>query len=202
MSDNLPAKLRFCYMGLYRVDFSVNKITIHGLRTIGHTVIECQDTSRGLLKYFRLYRKLAQIKGQYDVIIVGFPGHIMVPFIKYVSSVPVMADLIGSLEDADFYSHNIGLLRRWKNRLIDRLAVACADAVMLESNAQKKHFEQRFGIHSKYIVAYTGADESVFYRLPKTESKNFVVLFRGSLTPESGISYVLQAAEILKADPA
>src|SRR3989344_7393548 len=76
-----------------------------------------------------------------------------------------------------------------------------ADKVFLESEEQKKFFEDRFGKSDKYSVVYTGADEDLFISIPFGEPDRqniFTVLFRGKLTPESGIMYILEAINILK----
>ncbi len=90
-------------------------------------------------------------------------------------------------------------MRKIKNKVIDYLAVVFSNFVLLESEAQKNHFNKRFGVKSKYKVVYTGADESNFFPVDHAK-ENFKVLFRGSLTPESGIFYILKAAELLKSE--
>jgi len=167
-----------------------------GLRENGVEVIECRDDSKGFLKYWRLWKKHQAI-GTYDVMIVGYPGHLVVPFAKLISRKPVIADLLGSLADAEEQSHEAGFLRRKWSVCLDHLAVRFADVILLESEAQKHYFEEQFGTSKKYRVLYTGADEAVFY-CGATQSKNpFTVLFRGRLTPESGILHILEAARIL-----
>jgi glycosyltransferase involved in cell wall biosynthesis len=187
-----------CYLGIYSDVFSRNKIYIKGLRKHGVKVIECRDDSKGLLKYWRLWRKHAAIQDSYDALIIGYLEHILVPFAKLISSRPIIADMLGSLADAERLSHNPGTWRLLKNLLIDRLAVTFADIVLLESEAQKAYFIQQFGDREKFKVLYTGVDESVLYCSPgSTQSRN-TVLFRGRLTPESGIFHILEAARFLK----
>ena len=52
----------------------------------------------------------------------------------------------------------------------------------------------------KFKVLYTGVDESVFYQNVKSrkEDSTKIILFRGRLTPESGIFHILKSAELLK----
>ena len=78
--------------------------------------------------------------------------------------------------------------------------VRFADKILLESEAQMKFFEKKFGKSNKYEVVYTGVDEKFGQKSIKSESEKdkFTVLFRGKLTPESGIMHILKAAEILK----
>lgn len=195
--------MRFCYFGIYDPEFSRNRIYIHALRGAGHEIIECRDPTRGLLKYVRLARSLRSLRGSYEAIIVGYPGHIVVPLARLFGSGPVVVDLLGSLSDAAEQSHGARFFSRTWLSLVDRLAILCADAVLVESEAQGRYLEGRFGGAGKYRTVYTGADEAVFGPRPDRgaiSATPFVVLFRGRLTPESGIMYVLDVAESLKED--
>jgi len=169
-----------------------------GLRELGIEVLECRDNAKGLRKYWNLWKKHRMIHDSYDALIVGYPGHLVVPLAKFLSKKVVIADLLGSLEDAEVNSRDVGTLRRLKSRIIDALAVRCADIILLESEAQKKFFEERFGASEKYRILYTGADDSIFYCDRKAKKDSFIVVFRGRLTKESGITYILEAAKLLK----
>ncbi len=192
--------MKICYFGIYKPDLSRNKIYISGLKKKGVDVIECRDEGGRFLKYWNLWWKHRLIKDKYDALIIGYTGHIIVPFAKLISRKPVIADLLGSFKDAQMYSHNSSALRRWKDGIIDWMAVKFADAVLLESEAQKAFFSERFGNLDKFKVLYTGVDESLFYpqNNDKKDSRVKIVLFRGRLTPESGIFHILKSAELLK----
>ena len=192
--------MTICWFGIYNPDFSRNKIYIEALKKAGHIIIECRDNSRGLTKYFYLWEKHLIIRNNYDVMIVGYLGHIVVPFAKFISKKKVIVDALGSLYDAEINSHNPNFLRKIKSWLADWLMVKFADKILLESEAQKKFFEKKFGKSDKYEVVYTGADEKFSRKSVKSESGKgkFTVLFRGKLTPESGIMHILKAVKMLK----
>lgn len=191
--------MKVLYFGIYNRTFGRNRIYMKGLREVGVEVTECRDDSKGVLKYWRLYKKHRAL-GAYDALVVGYPGHLVVPFAKLISKRPVVADLLGSLADAEQNSHSPSWLRRLKSKLIDRMAVYSADVVLLESEAQRRFFVSRFGASEKYHVLYTGADESMFFRTKQPIQGSFVVLFRGRLTPESGILHILEAARLLEGE--
>ena len=162
--------------------------------------MECRDDGGRFAKYWNLWRKHRLIKNKYDAMIVGYPGHIMAPFAKIISRKPIIADLLGSFKDAQIHSHNSGVIRRLKDGIIDWMAVKFSDTVLLESEAQRDFFIKRYGNLKKFKVLYTGVDESVFYQNDriKKEISPKIVLFRGRLTPESGIFHILKSAELLK----
>lgn len=197
--------MKICYFGIYKPGFSRNGVYMSGLRRKGIDVVECRDDAGRFSKYVNLYRKHRQV-GDYDIMIVGYPGHVIVPFARLISHRPIVADLLGSFKDAEEHSHAASFWRRFKDGIIDWLAVRFADVVLLESEAQKDFFIRKFGQAWKFRVVYTGLDESAFYCPASAEksSKEWegrgrkVVLFRGRLTPESGIFHILKAAELLK----
>ena len=95
MSEAAITPLRVCYFGTYRANYNRNQIMIGGLRLAGVEVVECHATLwRGIEDrswaatggwispafwvrlakvYFRLLRRYRQA-GEYDVLVVGYPG--------------------------------------------------------------------------------------------------------------------------------
>jgi glycosyltransferase involved in cell wall biosynthesis len=203
--------MKILYFGIYNPDFGRNKVYISGLKKNGHEVIECRDTSPGIMKFWRLWGKHRFIvknalKGQkkpYDAMVIGYPGHIVVPFAKLISRAPVVFDALCTLYEGQvlsrgWYKHNPFMLF-WIN-LIDWLAVKCADLVLVETEAQKEFFVKRFSVVPKKVVRiFTGADTEFLYP-DKTVSKNsqFTAIFRGKFLPEAGVEYILDSAKILE----
>jgi glycosyltransferase involved in cell wall biosynthesis len=171
-----------------------------GLRENGVEIIECRDNSRGPLKFVKLFIKHWKIRNDYDVMIVGYPSHIAVPLAKFISNKKVVLDALCTMWESETFSHKASNFKQIEMRIIDWLAVKFADIILVETFAQKKFFEKRFGGNPvKYKVVYTGADNSIFFKdfsVPKLQK--FSVLFKGRLTPEAGVKYVLKAADILK----
>src|SRR3989344_6457800 len=89
--------MRICYFGIYNPEESRNKIYIKGFKEHGVEIIECRDVTRGPLKYLYLFWKHWKIRNKYDFLIVGYPGHVVVPFAKLISKKPVILDALCSL---------------------------------------------------------------------------------------------------------
>ncbi len=186
------------WFGIYKKDFGRNKIYMEALKSEGHIILECQDSSPGLLKYIRLWLKHKSFIGKYDVIFVGYPGHIVTLLARLISRKKIIVDMLGSLYDAEIHSHNPSFLRKIKSQLADYLALKYSDQILLETEAQKKYFSEKFGSSDRYYVVYTGVDKMFERSEISLLNKSWLVVFRGKLTPECGILYILQAAEMLK----
>ncbi len=195
-------KFKICYFGIYNPEESRNRIYIRGFRNLGAEIIECRDTSKGLLKYFRLFFKHWKIRNNYDVLIVGYPGHVVVWLAKLISNKLIIFDALCTMEDGVIISrklYNKFSPKYFYIKFVDWLAVKSANLVLVESEAQKKYFDSKFGMNNKYKVVYTGADGGYFFKDENIRKRDrFTVVFRGKFLPEAGVKYVIEAANILK----
>lgn len=197
--------MKICYFGLYDPEFSRNKVYISGLRQNQVEIVECRDTSPGLTKFWRLWRKHRDIlrTGGYDAIIVGYPGHIVVPFARMISRKPIIFDALCSLYEAEVlsrgkYSSN-PLMKGWI-RLVDWMAVKSANIILVETNAQKDFFVDRFKVEpAKVVRIFTGVYDKDLQpeHLIQKRSK-FTAVFRGKFLPEAGVKHIVKAAKMLE----
>ena len=198
--------LRICYFGIYDPEFCRNKVYRKGLIENGATVIECNDRSRGFKKYFRLFQKHWQIRNDYDVMIVGYPGYIMVPFARLITRKPIIFDALCSFYEAQIISRDAyaGIpFRVAYVRFIDWMANTFADKILVETDAQRHYYEKELGVQEgKCVRVFIGVDEKSFFYDPQIKkSEEFTVFFRGRLTIEAGFKYIIEAARLLENEP-
>lgn len=196
-------KKRICYFGIYKPDFSRNSIFRYGLELNDVEVLDCNDNSKGLKKFWNLWKKHKELEGKYDVLFVGFPGQIITPFAKVISRKKVILDALCSLYEGEIISRESSKrlsLRAFYIWCIDFFAYLFADLVLVESLAQKEFFERKFFVNkNKCKVIYTGADSRLFFPDKTIEKrKEFTVLFRGKFLPEAGVDIVIKTAKILE----
>ena len=209
--------MKICYFGIHDPEFGRNKVYSAGLRALGHEVVECRDTSPGMLKFARLKRKHALIlaNGGYDAMIVGYPGHLVVPLAKRLATHarrvlggpirPVIFDALCTLYEGEIISRGkyaANPFRRVWINYIDEAAAEAADHILVETNAQKDFFVNRFDLDpNKVRRVFTGVDESVFnVRVTAAAKKRdtFTAVFRGKFLPEAGVEHVVDAAKLLE----
>ncbi len=139
--------------------------------------------------------------------VVGYTGHVVVPLAQLISKKKVVFDMCCTMYEGVIISR-----KQYSNfspktlyiRFMDWMAVTFSDVVLVESEEQRKYFEQKFGKSEKYKVLYTGADDSVYFLDEKRlhggvqKRPEFTVLFRGQFLPEAGVRHVVTAAKILE----
>lgn len=195
--------IRVCYLNITPGDFSRSGVHMRSLELRGAQVLPCIDSSPGMRKFWEIFKKHRALRGKYDVIIVGYPAYILVPFARLISRKPVIFDAGWSLYEGTvvtrkLYEHQP--LKRLYLWVIDSLAYHSADLVLLESEQQIEYYTRLLRVgRTKCRRLFTGADESRFYFDPAIKKRDtFTVLFRGYTNIDDGSEHVLAAARVLQ----
>ena len=194
-----------CYFGIYKPEYSRNKILISGLKSNGVSILECRTGLMGILKYFDLIKKHWKIRKDYDVMLVAFPGFQSVILAKFLTRKPIVFDAFISMYDSIVLDRK--LVRKYSLKAkyfwwLDKLSFMVADLVIIDTNEHKKYLSKEFRINSKKIErVFLGADTNIFYPREEIEkNQKFKVMFYGTYIPLQGIEYIVKAAKILEND--
>ncbi|MSU54994.1 MAG: glycosyltransferase [Candidatus Taylorbacteria bacterium] len=192
-----------CYFGFYRPTAPRDKVYFDGLKERGYKVIECVDNSPGLLKFFRLAKKLRSLKGEYDFLWAGYLSGRVVSVAWLFSQKKIFWNVLNSQYERvilDRGMHSKFSLRAWIFWWIDFFSFHLSDVSLVETESQKGYLVKEFKINpKKLVVVFTGADPDVFYPDPEVAKReNFTVMFRGMFLPETGVEYILEAAKLLQ----
>ncbi len=222
--------LRVCYFGTYRANYSRNQIMIESLRRNGVEVIECHErlwysledrvqvASGGWVKprfwwrvlctYARLLRRYRRV-GDYDVLIVGYPGQFDVFLARLLSRLhhrPLVWDIFMSiyliaLERglAERSRTTINLIRR-----VERIACRLPDLLILDTAEYVAWFRATHDVPSeRFRLVPTGADDRIFRPVANEVADDglFRVVYYGTFIPNHGVEYIVEAARLLADDP-
>lgn len=197
--------MTICYFGIYNTNYTRNRVNITGLRENGVGVIECNVQTRGLKKHWDLFWKHWPLRGKYDLMIVGFNGHAVVPIAWLVTRFPrkkLIFDEFISTYDSNIFDrkkhspHSFKALKYW---LLDWLTSNLADLVLMDAEAHAEYISKTFHVQRGRVKGLlVGCPDDIMYPRPqnKTES-DFVVHFHGTYIPLQGIPYIIRAAKIL-----
>ncbi len=225
---------RICFFGTYERDYLRNVTLIDGLKRSGWKVLECHaplwekernKTGRYLsafslvlraielkLAYLRLLFKYVFKVGAYDVMMVGYIGHLDMPLAWLLTRLPrrplVFSPLV-SLYDTlvdDRRSFADGTLMSRFLRWLDRWTCARADLVLLDTDVHVDYFVNTFNLpRRRFARVLVGAAEPVLTGDPASRKPNrdapFQVVFVGKFTPLHGLSFMLEAAQRFRDEP-
>src|SRR3989344_3851833 len=100
----IKSDIKICYLGIYRPTAPRDKVYLEGLKTRGVSVIECVDSSPGLYKFWRLFKKHRQFKSKYDILWVGYLSTMLVPLARIISRKKIVFNALSSgYESAGLY---------------------------------------------------------------------------------------------------
>jgi glycosyltransferase involved in cell wall biosynthesis len=218
--------VRVCYFGTYRADYARNEMMIESLRRNGVEVIECHEQlwhgiedrvevtgggwrnpafwRRVVGAYRRLLRRYHHV-GEYDILIVGYPGQMDVILARVLSwwrHRPLVWDIFMSIY---LIAIERGLATRSRAgvcllRLLESLACRLPDLLILDTDEYVAWFRSTYGLPaSRFRLVPTGADDRTFHPLPDRElsTDRFRVLYYGTFIPNHGVEYVVEAARLL-----
>jgi len=175
---------------------------IKALRKAGVEVVECYDRSFPLpVRYHRLFWEHRRI--DYDVMVVGWYGHSVLPLARSIAKGPVVLDaFIGLYEtevlDRRNYARNSLKVRLYY--LLDKYHFKFADICLVDTNHHGDYFHQEFEVpREKLKTLYVSADEEYYFpRETHKSHERFCILFEGGYTPLHGIQHIIAAAKLLE----
>jgi glycosyltransferase involved in cell wall biosynthesis len=203
--------MRVLYFGTYERDYPRNAQVISALRRAGVEVQEqhvavwdgrrdnwragAAAAARLALAELQLLRRPV---GEFDAIIVGYPGHFDLPAARRAAQGrPVVFNPLVSLSDtfvADRGRFRSGSPAARVLTSVDRRALREADLVVADTRANAEHLAALAGLSPERVeVAFVGAEQRLF--TPDwSPPEQFTVLFVGKLIPLHGLETVLSAA--------
>lgn len=198
--------MKICYFTLTKTTPTRDIVYLNGLRNLGVEIIECRDYSPGLKKFWRLWQKHKALNNNYDIVLVGFSGHILVPFARIISKKKIVFNALSSMYDGIIGSRKKYGFLGWRIPycwLIDWVVFSSAHLTLLDTDARKKYVMHKFFISEKKLTRlWSGVDDTIFVYNPTIKKLPvFTVLFRGALMNEAGIEYLVQAANLLQNEP-
>ncbi len=222
--------LRIAYLGTYDPSYARNRVLIDGLRAAGAEVLEYAApldpsltaahlaTPAGMR---RLAGELVRVHVAllarhrsgvtFDVVVVGYPGHLIVPFAWAVARARralLVFDPLVSLFDT--FAGDRGLLAGdsaagMAAGAVDRVAFALPDVVLADTRAHADYYAAALGVPAGKLavvpvgaLSLTGATGAA--RRPTAGAPLRVVQY-GRWSPLHGLSAVLDAAEELRGEP-
>lgn len=147
------------------------------------------------------------ISPDYDLVFIGFYGHLLMLPAAIFSRQPILFDAFVSTYDTLSSDRQVFSARSWRGRLaywLDRQACQSARHVLLDTSQHAKYFTQTFNIkEGKTTAIPVGCNEDLFYPRPaplKSTSRT-QVLYYSSFMPLHGVDVVIEAANRLKDKP-
>src|SRR5439155_5974775 len=145
-------------------------------------------------------RLLRRADGDFDAVVVGYPGHADLPAARRTAGRrPLVFNPLVSLADTlvgDRARFRPGGLAARALLALDRAALRRADLVVADTQAQAEFLAELAALPAeRFSVCFVGAEER-FFRPGWAPDEPFTCLFVGKLIPLHGLETILDAARL------
>lgn len=198
--------MRILYLIGREASYPRNDVILRAFRKFGDVeVIAGGDSGSLIWRSVRVFlRALPRLLARkYDLIFVGFYGHLIVLPASWLAGAPVLFDAFVSNYDTlcfdrQLFSPNslIGRLAFW----LDTTACRTADRVLLDTQAHLDYFGETFNVPSAKMSALpVGCNEDLFHPKSAEIADGLTkVLYYSTYLPLHGVDIVLRAADLLR----
>ena len=192
--------IKVCFFPGRESSYARTRVFLKGLQSIGLSVFDCSSPQKKIFRYLSGFFKFLKYKSKSDVILVGFLGQFLMPFVRLFTRKIIIYDAFISIyQTLAFDRKSIGeegvyaSLARW----IDRYSANLADHVILDTNQHLHYYVKEYGLpKEKMSRVLVGSDDSIMHP-QKTVSDTFTVHFHGEFQSLHGAEYIIEAAKIL-----
>lgn len=200
--------MKICYLPTYEPGYSRVKIIKDALELNKIEVIDCSSRLQtqkrhSFLRYVDVFLKFITKKNQADIILVGFFGQPLIPFIKLFTRKKIVLDAYMSMYNTLIEDKKVIKKDSWKSKLLyhfEKWTFNLSDKVLLDTKQHINYCCKIFNLDpEKFNRVFIGADDTIFFpRKIKKSNKKFKVLFHGRYVPLQGTKYIVEAAKILE----
>jgi glycosyltransferase involved in cell wall biosynthesis len=146
------------------------------------------------------------LRQDYDLIFVGFYGHLLMLAAGPFARCPLLFDAFVSTYDTlieDRQVNGPGSLLAWSARALDRAACRLASRVLLDTAMHVDYFIEEYQLPAhKFSSCPVGCNEEIFYPRPAVVlNRPARVTYYTSYLPLHGVETVVRAAALLRAEP-
>jgi glycosyltransferase involved in cell wall biosynthesis len=196
--------IRVCYVAGREASYSRTHNVLLALNSAGFEVETCFPPDKSKKNLPGVLLDFVKKRQRADVVVVGFYGQLLMPFIRLLTGKPILFDVYvstyGTMVDDRLQAEADSLKARvfW---LADHLAMRAANHLILESNHHIETYRQTYRISAdKFTRAFLPSDDSVMRpREPRPADARFRVHFHGEYAPFHGVDVILRAAKLLEA---
>ncbi len=203
MKRYVQKKAKICFVAGREETYSRTHMILTGLRAAGYEVVTCLPPAKSFKHYPRVIWDFFRKKRGCDLIVVGFYGQLLFPFIRLLTRKPILYDVYISTFDTMVHDRGKGAATSFLARFYwwsDALSMRWADRIILETVDHIFDYAKKFGIpEKKFFHIFLATDDKVVH--PKEKKKTngkFLCHFHGEYAPFHGVKHILRAADLLR----
>ena len=201
--------MHILYLAGREIEYPRNDVLLRAFQRLGTIeVVGETGPSSLLLRNMRIaLRTLPHLlAGHYDLVFVGFYGHLLMLLVGALSRWPILFDAFVSNYDTLCFDRGIFAPHSLGGRLafwLDQRTCRLADHILLDTQHHVGYFTRTFDLPPDHLEALpVGCNEDIFYPRPPSQRCNVTrVLYYSTYLPLHGVETVVRAAALLATEP-
>ena len=164
-------------------------------------VHDCSSSKKSALRYFIGFARFLKLKGECDIILVGFFGQFLVPIVRLFTKKKILFDAFLSAYQTLAFDRKVispkGVTAAII-RFVEKLSCEIADSCLLDTQQHIDYFIKEYGLDSrKFHRSFLGAECAKVRpdSIPRTNEP--IVHFHGEFQALHGVKFIIEAAKQL-----
>lgn len=204
--------MRVLFVAGREIEYSRNAVLLDAFRKCASVEV-IADTTTSPRYWLRTVTVIARAfwalwKGEFDLVFIGFYGHILLRVLGPFIRVPILFDAFVSNYDTLCFDRKVFAPQSLFGRMafwLDNTNVHRATHILLDTEEHAKYFVSTFGLDaSKVSVFPVGCRDDLFFpheQSPTSYAARTQVLYYCTFLPLHGVGVVLDAANLLVEEP-
>jgi glycosyltransferase involved in cell wall biosynthesis len=188
-------------------EYTRNDVLRRALGRLGDVTVTSDSRPGSLMaRSIRVFLRTAPrlLAEPYDLIFVGFYGHILVLLLRALTRRPILFDAFVSTYDTLCFDRKKFRPESPAGRFafrLDQISCNLAQSVLLDTTQNVDYFTSTFGLpRNKFTVLPVGCNEDLFYPRPECDASPLNVLYYMTFMPLHGAENVIRAAALLRSE--
>lgn len=157
----------------------------------------------GIFKYIKALIKLHKKRNKFNVLIVAFRGHEILPFVRLIFKKKIIYDSFISIYDTLCFDRCIfkpksiiGKFLKWYDTFLCKIS----DFVLLDTRTHMEYFIKNFSVEkNKISYLYVGCNKKIFIPIKiKKDNNKFIIFWYGNVLPVQGVDVILKTAKLFE----
>ncbi len=194
--------MKVLYVAGREKTYSRTHNVLKALTRQGFEVIGCFPPDRSFRHYPKLILKAIFHARRCDVIIVGFYGQLILPFMRLYLFKPIIFDMYVATYDTMIQDRAVakpGSIKAWLYKAGDIIACRLSTVIILETQDHIRDFARKFRVpKEKFQRIFLAVDGDKIFPVAGNNKGHFLVHFHGEYAPFHGVEYIIRAAHLLR----
>ncbi len=193
--------LTICYFPGRESSYVRTRVLKRGLKEAGAIVYDCSYDKKSVFRYIVGFFRFLKYKHKCDIILVGFLGQFLIPFVRLFTRKKIIFEaFLSTYQTLAFDRKSIKPegIQASIVRYMEKLSCQLSDMVLLDTHEHINYFIKEYSLDKrKFHRSFLGCDDTIMKQTATPKEDAFLIHFHGEYQALHGTKYIIEAAQLL-----